>query len=128
MTFANSFLLAAFAGAGLLCVYFSHSLEAERKTVTTLSSELQRQTHARNTAEWLLQGQQQTMQVFSAIRAANRAARLLDEKKHNDAKQTISAAVAQDDCGDRAVPSAAADELRRLEEYARSISGIHTTD
>lgn len=62
------------------------------------------------------------------IRAANRAARLIDENQRNEAKQTISAATAQDDCGDRLVPSAAADELRRLEQYARAPGGHFSAD
>jgi hypothetical protein len=101
------------------------TLEGDKRQLT---KELQAQTQARNTAEWLLHGQQQTMQVFSAIRAANRAARADDEIQLNDAKNTITAAVGQDDCSTRAVPAAAADQLRQLEDYARAAGSLTAPD
>ncbi|MCT6353642.1 hypothetical protein MTR41_24825 [Escherichia coli] len=83
----------------------------------------QTEQQARNTAEWLLHGQEQTMQVFSAIRAANRAARLADETEHHDAKQKITTAITGDNCSTRPVPAVAADRLRELEKRTRAIGG-----
>lgn len=91
-----------------------------------LRRDLQTQTQARNTAEWLLHDQEQVMQVFSAIRAANRAARTEDETRRNEAKQKITAAVAEEGCADGLVPSSAADELQRIESHARAASGFIT--
>ena len=124
MTFANGALVAMFAAASLWATVLHHSLSNAEQENADLSRDLQTQTQARNTAEWLLDSQTQAMQVFAAIRTANQAARLHDEKQRHDAKQTITEAVAPDECGARAVPAVAADELRRLEDYARAVSGF----
>lgn len=93
----------------------------------TLRRDVQEQTQARNTAEWLLQSQVQTMQVFSAIRAANLAARSADEIQRDEAKQKITAATAGE-CGNGLVPAAAADELQKLERATRAASGFIPAD
>ncbi|HGL6839063.1 DUF2570 domain-containing protein [Citrobacter koseri] len=128
MTSGDKAIVFLILGLGLFTGYVWRQSVLTQSENEQLTRDLQIQTQARNTAEWLLHGQEQTMQVFSAIRAANRAARLIDENQRNEAKQTISAATAQDDCGDRLVPSAAADELRRLEQYARAPGGHFSAD
>lgn len=89
MTFASKSLLLAAVFAAVLSGVLWHRLDSTRHDNQTLRRELQTEQQARNTAEWLLHGQEQTMQVFSAIRAANRAARLADETEHHDAKQKL---------------------------------------
>ncbi|EBI0727317.1 DUF2570 domain-containing protein, partial [Escherichia coli] len=100
-----------------------HRLDSTRHDNQTLRRELQTEQQARHTAEWLLHGQEQTMQVFSAIRAANRAARLADETEHHDAKEKITTAITGDNCSTRPVPAVAADRLRELEKRTRAIGG-----
>ncbi|EFJ9898823.1 MULTISPECIES: DUF2570 domain-containing protein [Enterobacteriaceae] len=123
MTFASKSLLLAAVLAAVLSGVLWHRLDSTRLDNQTLRRELQTQQQARNTAEWLLHGQEQTMQVFSAIRAANRAARLADEAEHHDAKEKITAAITGDDCSTRPVPAVAADRLRELEKRTRAIGG-----
>ncbi|HDS8578245.1 TPA: DUF2570 domain-containing protein [Klebsiella variicola] len=88
-----------------------------------LRRDLQTATQARNTAEWLLHSQEQTIQIFSAIRAANTAARRESEALHNEAQQQITAALSADDCAKRPVPDAAVEWLQRLETRARAGGG-----
>lgn len=123
MTFASKSLLLAAVFAAVLSGVLWHRLDSTRHDNQTLRRELQTEQQARNTAEWLLHGQEQTMQVFSAIRAANRAARLADETEHHDAKQKITTAITGDNCSTRPVPAAAADRLRELEKRTRAIGG-----
>lgn len=119
MTFASKSLLLAAVLAAVLSGVLWHRLDSTRLDNQTLRRELQTQQQARNTAEWLLHGQEQTMQVFSAIRAA----RLADEAEHHDAKEKITAAITGDDCSTRPVPAVAADRLRELEKRTRAIGG-----
>lgn len=88
-----------------------------------LRRDLQTQTQARNTAEWLLHGQEQTIQIFSAIRAANAAARREDERLRDEAQNQITLILEKDECAKRDVPSAAVEWLQRVENRARSGSG-----
>ncbi|HFP3784660.1 TPA: DUF2570 domain-containing protein [Escherichia coli] len=123
MTFASKSLLLAAVFAAVLSGVLWHRLDSTRHDNQTLRRKLQTEQQARNTAEWLLHGQEQTMQVFSAIRAANRAARLADETEHHDAKEKITAAITGDNCSTRPVPAVAADRLRELEKRTRAIGG-----
>lgn len=128
MTFADKAIVFLVLGLGLLTGYAYRVSILTQGENERLGRELQLQTQARNNAEWLLHSQEQTMRVFSALRAANRAARLDDENQRHEAKQTIITATEQDDCGSRVVPAAAADELRRLHDYARTVSGSGSAD
>ncbi|EGI13067.1 conserved hypothetical protein [Escherichia coli M605] len=123
MTFASKSLLLAAVFTAVLSGVLWHRLDSTRHDNQTLRRELQTEQQARNTAEWLLHGQEQTMQVFSAIRAANRAARLADETEHHDAKEKITTAITGDNCSTRPVPAVAADRLRELEKRTRAIGG-----
>lgn len=128
MTFVSKSLL---VGAVIVAVAFGvlwHELDIARNDNQTLRRELQTETQARNTAVWLLDSQEQTMQVFAAIRAANRAARLNDEALRDESKQKITHAVTHDPCGADAVPAGAVSELQQLEKYARTISGFTTAN
>jgi|GEM_PF-3214433 hypothetical protein len=128
MTFVSKSLL---AGAAFVAIAFGvlwHELDSARTDNQTLRRDLQTETQARNTAVWLLDSQEQTMQVFAAIRAANRAARLNDEALRNESKQKITHAVAHDPCGVGAVPATAVSELQQLEKYAHTISGFSTAN
>lgn len=91
MTSGDKAIVFLVLGLGLFTGYVWRQPVLTQSENEQLTRDLQIQTQARNTAEWLLHGQEQTMQVFSAIRAANRAARLIDENQRNEAKQTISA-------------------------------------
>ncbi len=84
-----------------------------------LRNDLLAERQARSKFEWLLHSQEQTVQVFSAIRAANHAARISGESQRDEAKQKISAA-AVDACSDSPVPADAARELQQLEHATRA--------
>ncbi len=98
MTFASKSLLLAAVFAAVLSGVLWHRLDSTRHD-------------------------NQTMRVFSAIRAANRAARLADETEHHDAKEKITTAITGDNCSTRPVPAVAADRLRELEKRTRAIGG-----
>lgn len=124
----GKYLLAGAAVAvAISLVVATHRIDNLRTDNATLRRDLQSQTQARNTAEWLLQNQMQAMQVFSAIRAANIAARAADENQRDDAKQKITAATTGD-CGNGPVSAAAAGELQKLERATRAASGFITSD
>ncbi len=127
MTFSNYLLAGAAVAVAISLGVATHRLDNLRSDNATLRRDLQSQTQARNTAEWLLQSQMQAMQFFSAIRAANIAARAADENKRDDAKQKITVATAGD-CGNGPVPAAAAGELQKLERATRAASGFITSD
>ncbi|MEA1062269.1 DUF2570 domain-containing protein [Erwinia sp. HR93] len=127
MILSNYLLMGAGVAAAISLVVATHWIDNLRSDNATLRRDLQSQTQARNTAEWLLQNQMQAMQVFSAIRAANIAARAADENQRDEAKQKITAATA-DVCGNGPVPAAAAGELQRLERATRAASGFITSD
>lgn len=101
----------------------SGSLRTERDTNAQLRRDLQTKTQALNTAQWLLHSQEQTLQIFSALRVANMAARRDDEKLRDEAQQQITAILAEETCAQRIVPVPAADWLQRLENRARSGGG-----
>lgn len=128
MTLNSGLWLAFGAMAAISMAVLNHRLDSVNTDNQTLRRELQTQTLARNTAEWLLDSQIQTMRFFAAIRAANLSARRADETKLNESKQTISKSVAPNSCGAGLVPATAADELRQLEDYARARSGFTSAD
>ncbi|QHM71654.1 DUF2570 domain-containing protein [Mixta intestinalis] len=124
----GKYLLAGAAVAvAISLVVATHRIDNLRSDNATLRRDVQLQAQARNTAEWLLQNQVQAMQVFSAIRAANIAARAADENQRDDAKQKITAATAGG-CSNGPVPAAAAGELQKLEHATRAASGFITSD
>lgn len=93
-----------------------------------LKRDIQTANQARNTAEWLLHSQEQTLQIFSAIRVANTAARREDERLRDEAQQQITAILAEDNCAQRIVPDAADQWLQRVEARARSGGGHAAAD
>jgi len=93
-----------------------------------LRKDLQVATQARSTAEWLLHSQEQTIQVFSAIRAANVAARREDERLRDEAQNQIALILEKDECAKRDVPAAAVEWLQRVEARVRSGGGDSATD
>ncbi|EPM0022686.1 DUF2570 domain-containing protein [Citrobacter farmeri] len=120
MTLSNVVLVVYGAVSILALAGFAVALDKEKDASNLLRQDLQIQTQARNSAEWLLHSQEQTIQIFSAIRVANAAARRDDEAMHNDAQQQITASLSNEDCAKRMVPDAAAEWLQRLETRART--------
>ncbi|MCX9039611.1 DUF2570 domain-containing protein [Citrobacter portucalensis] len=120
MTFGNS-IIAAGAVALLLAVG-SVWVKAERmhSDNVQLQRDLQTQTQARDTAEWLLHSQEQTLQIFSAIRVANAAARREDERLRDETQYQITRILDKDECAQRIVPDDAAQWLQRVETRARA--------
>lgn len=127
MTLSNVVLVVYGAVSILALAGFAVALDKEKDASNLLRQELQAQTQARNTAEWLLHSQEQTIQIFSAIRVANAASRRESETLHNEAMQQITAALSSDDCAKQLVPDAAVEWLQRLENRARA-GGGNTAD
>ncbi|MFS6814161.1 alpha-E domain-containing protein [Citrobacter meridianamericanus] len=123
MTLSNVVLVVYGAVSLLALTGFAVALDNEKGTSHQLRQDLQTQTQARNTAEWLLHSQEQTLNIFSAIRVANAAARREREALHNEAIQQINAALSSDDCAKQPVPDAADEWLQRLETRARAGGG-----
>jgi hypothetical protein len=116
-------LCGVLVSTGVALSLLSNALKTERDTSAQLRRDLQTQTQALNTAQWLLHSQEQTIQLFRAIRMANMAARRDDEKLRDEAQQQITAILSDEECAKRIVPGAAADWLQRLEDRARSGGG-----
>ncbi|WPM85242.1 hypothetical protein QNH14_02405 [Apirhabdus apintestini] len=64
MTFSNYLLAGAAVAVAISLGVATHRLDNLRSDNATLRRDLQSQTQARNTAEWLLQSQMQAMQFF----------------------------------------------------------------
>lgn len=109
---------------GVALTWLSTSLKTERDTSSQLRRDLQTKTQALNTAQWLLHSQEQTLQIFSALRVANMAARRDDETLRDEAQQQITAILAEETCAQRIVPVPAADWLQRLEDRTRAGGGF----
>ncbi|MBV4411337.1 hypothetical protein J0B02_00495 [Enterobacteriaceae bacterium YMB-R22] len=86
MILSKHLLAGAGVAAAIGLVVATNRIASLRSENATLRRDLQSQTQARNTAEWLLRSQEEAMQFFSAIRAANIAARAADENQRDDAK------------------------------------------
>ena len=123
MTLSNVVLVVYGAVSLLALTGFAVALDNEKDASHQLRHDRQTQTQARNTAEWLLHSQEQTLNIFSAIRVANAAARRENEALHNEAIQQIDTALSSDDCAKQRVPDAAAEWLQRLETRARAGGG-----
>jgi len=123
MTFATKACLLcipALLAAGLTFRSHVNALESRNAALTQA---LQRAAQDRNRFAWLLDSQEQTLQVFSTIRAANRAARTDDERLRHETQNRITSAVLSEPCADRAVPAAAVNGLHQLENHARAAGG-----
>lgn len=107
---------------------FWFNVEKTNSENIQLRKDLQAATQARNTAEWLLHNQEQTLQVFSAIRAANAAGRREDERLRDEAQKQISLILEKDQCAKRDVPAAAVEWLQRVEARVRSGGGDSATN
>lgn len=128
MTLGEKFLLIVVVVLVAVLSVQNYRVNVSKRENAQLERKLQTQTQARQTLEWALANQSQLVRVFSAIREANRLARLDDEKQRDDAKQKITTAVADQACADSLVPAAAVDELRQLETRARTDSDSGSPD
>lgn len=128
MTFGDRILAAGAVVVLLVAGVVWVKSEKTHRDNDRLQRDLQTQTQARNTVEWLLHSQEQTLRIFSAIRTANAAARRDDERFRDETRQQITVILADDDCAQRDVPDAAAQWLQRLETRVRSGSGSTAAD
>ncbi|STE16813.1 DUF2570 domain-containing protein [Citrobacter sp. wls718] len=123
MTFGDKAIaIGAVIAIGVGCFVWVNVEKTHSENVQ-LRKELLTETQARNTAEWLLHSQEQTIQIFSAIRVANAAARREDERLRDEAQNQITLILEKDECAKRDVPAAAVEWLQRVETRARSGGG-----